>query len=296
VTKVDQLSYVGASARDLDVWRSYATEVLGHEIAADSDAQALYLRMDEHHHRLQIEPGDVDDVSFVGWEVSDATQMRQVAAQVETMGVEVTDGSPGEADRRRLIEFVKFMCPHTGVQMEIGYGPEVLFIPHHLPTRPLAGFKTGPLGLGHIVLYTSDVVKAESFYEQGLGFATSDRALVPGIGTFASFMHCNPRHHSLAFIQIDAPRRVQHVMFETLDMDDVGTTYDICRERDIVSTSLGRHLNDRMFSFYFQNPSGWHLEYGWGAREIDPATWHLEHYNGMRAPGEWGHDGLRSMV
>ncbi|HEY2563189.1 MAG TPA: VOC family protein, partial [Acidimicrobiales bacterium] len=104
------------------------------------------------------------------------------------------------------------------------------------------------------------------------------------------------RHHSLAFIQIDAPRRVQHVMFETLDMDDVGTTYDICRERDIVSTSLGRHLNDRMFSFYFQNPSGWHLEYGWGAREIDPATWHLEHYNGMRAPGEWGHDGLRSMV
>ena len=262
MTKVDQLSYVGASATDLDVWRSYATEVLGHEIAADSDAQALYLRMDEHHHRLLIEPGDVDDVSFVGWEVADATQMRQVAAQVEAQGVEVTDGSPGEADRRRMIELVKFNCPHTGVQMEIGYGPEVLFIPHHLPTRALAGFKTGPLGLGHIVLYTSDVVKAESFYEQGLGFATSDRALVPGIGTFASFMHCNPRHHSLAFIQIDAPRRVQHVMFETLDMDDVGTTYDICRERDIVSTSLGRHLNDRMFSFYFQNPSGWHLEYG----------------------------------
>ena len=41
---------------DLDVWRSYTAEVLGHEIAADSDAQALYLRMDEHHHRLLSSP------------------------------------------------------------------------------------------------------------------------------------------------------------------------------------------------------------------------------------------------
>ena len=80
--------------------------------------------------------------------------MRLVAAQVEAQGVEVTDGTAAEADRRRLIEFVTFVCPHTGVAMEIGYGPEVQFVPHHMPTRPLSGFKTGPLGLGHVVLYT----------------------------------------------------------------------------------------------------------------------------------------------
>jgi len=26
------------------------------------------------------------------------------------------------------------------------------------------------------------------------------------------------------------------------------------------TTSLGRHPNDRSFSFYFRNPSGWHVE------------------------------------
>jgi len=297
MAKVDQLSYVGAGTRDLDVWKAYTVEVLGQEITPDSDDRIVYLRMDDHHHRLLIEQADQEDVSFVGWEVADANQMRQVAAQVEAQGVEVTEGTAAEADRRRMIEFVTFVCPHTGVAMEIGYGPEVQFVPHHLPTRPLSGFKTGPLGLGHVVLYTPDVVKAETFYQDALGFGASDRAMIPGIGTFATFMHCNPRHHSLAFIGIpDAPRRIQHVMFETLDMDDVGTTYDICLQRDIVSTSLGRHLNDRMFSFYFKNPSGWHLEYGYGAREIDPATWHVEHYNGLRGPGEWGHDGLLSMV
>jgi 2,3-dihydroxybiphenyl 1,2-dioxygenase len=150
--------------------------------------------------------------------------------------------------------------------------------------------------MGHVVLYAPDVTAAESFYEEALGFGVSDRAMAPGMGTFASFMHCNGRHHSLAFIGIPAPRKAQHVMFETKEMDDVGTTYDLCSERDIVSVSLGRHLNDRMLSFYFRTPSGWHLEYGWGAREIDPATWHVEYYNALRGPGEWGHAGLREMV
>jgi len=29
--------------------------------------------------------------------------------------------------------------------------------------------------------------------------------MIPGIGTFATFMHCNPRHHSLAFIGSPTP-------------------------------------------------------------------------------------------
>jgi len=297
MSKVNQLSYVGAGTTDLEGWRNYATAVLGHEITPDSDDQTMYLRIDDHHHRLVVEQAEMEDVAYVGWEVANAAELQAVAARIEAAGVEVTAVSAEETDRRCMLEVVAFTCPHSGMRMEVGWGPEVQFVPHPNTSRPLSGFKTGPLGLGHVVLYAPDVVKAEAFYEEALGFAASDRAVIPGMGTFATFMHCNPRHQSLAFIGIPgAPRRAQHVMFETLDIDDVGTTYDICLERDIVSTSLGRHLNDRMFSFYFKNPSGWHLEYGYGAREIDPSTWHLEYYNGLRGPGEWGHDGLRSMV
>jgi hypothetical protein len=82
-------------------------------------------------------------------------------------------------------------------------------------------------------------------------------------------------------------------MLETSSIDEVGITHDICKTEDMVSVGLGRHVNDRAFSFYFKNPSGWHFEYGWSPRTIDPDTWKVEHYNVLRPNGgEWGHDGL----
>src|SRR5690242_10561608 len=128
--KVQQLGYVRTGATDLGAWRRYATEVLGHEIAPDSDDRALYLRIDERHHRLLIERADANDVTSVGWEVADASRMEALASQVETQGVKVAAATTEECDRRRLLDFVKFTCPFTGVQVEIGYGPEVQFLPH----------------------------------------------------------------------------------------------------------------------------------------------------------------------
>jgi hypothetical protein len=113
-------------------------------------------------------------------------------------------------------------------------------------------------------------------------------------------MYCNPRHHSLAFFQRPAPkRRINHVMLEYTSIDDVGTAFDICRERDFAKVQLGRHQNDRAFSFYAENPSGWFFELGWGARTIDPETFPVENYTlGGRGSGggEWGHDGLRGII
>ena len=63
--KVHELGYVGISSGDLDAWRSYATSVLGHEVAYDSDEGSLFLKMDGHHHRLSVHPGDSEDVAFV---------------------------------------------------------------------------------------------------------------------------------------------------------------------------------------------------------------------------------------
>src|SRR5579875_237424 len=115
--RVSQLSYVGAGASDVGAWRSYATDVLGHELSPDSDEHTLYLRCDERHHRLLVEQSDVDDVTFVGWEVADAAEMEAVAAQVEGQGVDVVAGTAGERDRRAIIDFVTFTCPYTGMRM-----------------------------------------------------------------------------------------------------------------------------------------------------------------------------------
>jgi hypothetical protein len=67
----------------------------------------------------------------------------------------------------------------------------------------------------------------------------------------------------------------------------VGATLDLVRDREIpLSTQLGKHTNDHMTSFYMQTPSGFDIEFGFGARVVDDATWEVGHYD---SGSEWGH-------
>jgi 2,3-dihydroxybiphenyl 1,2-dioxygenase len=298
MTKVQQLGYVGIGSRDVDAWRAYATDVLGHEIAPDSDADRLYLRLDDHHHRLSVGRADEEDVLHVGWDVGSDANLQALAARLEDAGVGVKPGSPEDAADRRVVDLVQFVDPHSSVVTELFYGAEVVFTPPYRPQRAISGYKTGDQGLGHFVTFVADPVAAARFYEEVLGFGVSDWVIVPGMGPIGVFLHCNTRHHSLAVFAHPAPqRRVHHVMMEHREIDDVGTGYDICLERELVTATLGRHLNDRMISYYFKNPGGWHFELGWGAREIDPETWRVEMYNGLQpGGGEWGHKGLLDVM
>ena len=78
-------------------------------------------------------------------------------------------------------------------------------------------------------------------------------------------------------------------MMELFNLDDVGQGYDLAmREEGRVATSLGRHTNDFMTSFYARTPGGFMIEYGWGGRQVDPATWQaVEMTSG---PSLWGHE------
>ncbi len=293
---VSQLAYVGAHATDLAAWHNYGTGVLGLEVGSDSDDKLLYLRSDERHHRICVNLTDDNDVGYVGWEVADHAALEAAAAGVERHGVTVESGKPHELADRRVLELAHFTCPHTGVRMELVVGLENQFTPRFKPTRDLAGFRTAELGMGHVVLYTADVQAAAEFYVRTLGFGISDYAMLPDGGRLGAFLHCNPRHHSLAFIRNPkAPRKIQHVMFETKTLDDVGTSYDLCLQHEITATSLGRHNNDHTFSFYFRNPSKWMFEYGWQPRTIDPENWTTEQYV-LREGNAWGHAGLMGIV
>ena len=293
---VEGLSYIAASCSDLSEWKAYGTEVLGFEVSPDSNDRLLYLRADESHHRLAVWADGKDDVSNIGWRVADPAALEKAGAALENVGVSVTRGTGEEAADRHVLEFIHFICPHSDVRMELVYGHEDIFTPRFRPTRDLAGFLMGPEGMGHVVLYAPDVKAAAEFYKNVLGFGVTDYAMIPNVGYFAAFLHCNTRHHSLAFMTIPgAPRKIQHVMFETVSMDDVGLTFDLCKQKDIVSTTPGRHHNDRVFSHYFRNPSGWHFEFGWAPRSIDPDNWTTERY-GLRPGFAWGHDGLMDMV
>ena len=77
------------------------------------------------------------------------------------------------------------------------------------------------------------------------------------------------------------------LVLQMKSLDDVGATYYLCQDQGIpIARSLGRHTNDHMVSFYLQTPSGFDVEYGWGARVVDDSTWQVQfHTSGSM----WGH-------
>ena len=102
-----------------------------------------------------------------------------------------------------------------------------------------------------------------------LGFGISDYILTP---FRAYFMHINARHHSVALIET-GKQDLHHLMVELYSLDDVGQGYDIALgEPERIATTLGRHPNDCVTSFYLNSPSGFMLEYGWGGKEVTPGS------------------------
>ena len=123
------------------------------------------------------------------------------------------------------------------------------------------------------------------FYTEILNFKLTDYFTKP---FSAYFFHLNPRHHSLAFIG-SGKNGIHHLMVELCYLDDVGQGYDIAlRKPEMIGTTLGRHVNDHVTSFYSWSPSKFLVEYGWGGRTIEPATWTPEERT--EGPSLWGHD------
>lgn len=158
-----------------------------------------------------------------------------------------------------------------------------------------AGFKTDRMGFGHVVFMVEDAEAAHRFVADGLGLRQTDwleLSVAPGVMVVGRFYHGNPRHHSLALIAAPGPvdRRLHHVMFETNEADDVGAAFDRAHGAGLpITNGLGKHDNDRMFSFYFQTPAGFQIEIGHGAREVGPDWTENRVYDRISL---WGHQPL----
>jgi 2,3-dihydroxybiphenyl 1,2-dioxygenase len=266
---IQALGYVGFGSDSLDDWSSYATRFLGMQLV-DQSATSLALRMDDRKQRLMVSRA-TRSASFYGWEVADAAALDALAARLEAAGIDVTRASAALAAERRVKDLIVFADP-IGNRLEAFHGAEVAAEPFR-PGRNISGFRTGPLGMGHAVLTIERLDDVLPFYCDLLGFALSDYILKP---FRAFFLHVNPRHHSLAFIET-GKNGVHHLMVELFSLDDVGQAYDIAlTDPDSIGVTLGRHTNDHVTSFYSRSPSDFMVEYGWGGRLVEPGNWKAE--------------------
>ncbi len=279
---VRALGYIGIDVSDLAAWRSYA-EVLGAMAIPSERGDQLHVRIDERPHRVVVRQAEGrEGLAFVGWEFAHRRALDEAVAELEAAGHTVEPSSETERAARRVSGMVHATDP-DGFALELFWGPILDHVPFDPPWGG-RGFVTGDLGFGHIVLGARESSAAVEFYTNVLGFRVSDYWR-PG-GTEVVFLHCNPRHHSLALVPADEPA-LYHFMFEARTLDDVGYALDRHHAAGIpISMDLGKHPNDEMVSFYSRSPSGFDVELGCGGRLVDDATWTVTE---ITRPSLWGH-------
>jgi 2,3-dihydroxybiphenyl 1,2-dioxygenase len=277
---INELSYIGFASPHHADWNTFGPEVLGAQLAEPGPDGAVRLRVDDRDARIVIHPGETERLAYLGWDVGDAAGLADTAARLATAGIEVSD-EPDAAALRRTDAVMSFADPF-GFRHELSHG--LAAGEEFVPGRAISGFVTAVGGLGHVVLIVPDLEAATDFYCGVLGFRISDDVEQ---GVHLRFLHCNPRHHTIALAQAPGMVGMHHLMLEVGSIDDVGSGLDVVNQRKLpLAMSLGRHTNDHMTSFYVRTPSGFEIEYGTGGRLVNDATWEIGHYDSQSV---WGH-------
>jgi 2,3-dihydroxybiphenyl 1,2-dioxygenase len=286
MTGVTRLGYIGLNVLDIEAWKPILIDVLGFEPRPRLPGEPLQLRMDGRHHRFTLYPSSSNGVAYVGWEVDSREAFRALHETLVNNGLDVDDGTAEQKAERCVLELMRFPDP-DGTMQEVFYGGLEDSRPF-APSVPMSGYVTGEQGLGHMLVAASEPDVTVRFYRENLGFRLSD--YIHWDVAKATFLHCNPRHHSLAVINPcfgTAAGQLNHIMVQANSIDDVGRAYDRVEQLGIpLILTLGKHSNDLMTSFYMVTPGGFAIEYGHGARDINDDHWEVKYYN---SPGLWGH-------
>ncbi|PQP47361.1 biphenyl-2,3-diol 1,2-dioxygenase [Mycolicibacterium austroafricanum] len=287
---ITSLGYVTVQATDMSRWRQFAFGVLGFAEGSGPDPDAMYLRMDERAARVVVSPGDTDKIVTVGWEVRDRAGLDEVKRALDAAGTPYKELSLADADSRRVEEVIAFEDP-AGTSLEVFHGAVLDHSPVVTPFG--AKFVTGEQGLGHVVLPALDVPAMFDFYTGVLGFKSRGAFRVPVPPEFGPvrvrFLGVNQRHHSLALCPAATLRDpgLVHLMVEVDTLDAVGQALDrVNKDGFQLSSTLGRHTNDKMVSFYVRAPGDWDIEFGTDGMRVDETCYTAEE---ITADSYWGH-------
>ncbi|WP_405492414.1 VOC family protein [Nocardia sp. NBC_00511] len=281
---IQELSYVGLASPRSEDWRDYGPNLLGAMLVADGPGGAVRLAVDDVDYRIEIHRAEADEFRYAGWGMANETDLHAYVDLLAGRGVDVHQGDQTLCREREVAELAWFSDP-WGLRHELSWGKSAT--PNSFqPGRVMrGGFVTGDQGLGHVVFQVPDLVEANRFYADTLGFRLSDRIINDHFNI--RFYHVNGRHHSLALAETPGHIGFNHLMLEYRHMDDLGRAIDLLARNDteIVQT-LGRHTNDLMTSVYIGSPSGLQIELGYGGLVVDDLSWVARTY---RKPSYWGH-------
>ena len=290
---VSSLGYITLNAQDLPAWKEFGANILGLMLdEGASSEQRLVFRMDDHPSRLLIQQSDQDGLAAVGWEFSDQATYTQVLATLKKHGASIELGDERGAKLRNVVEYAVSADP-AGNPFEV-YHTRTDLKNDFKSALDVEQFVTGDMGMGHVVLPAPNIDDTHNFYRSALGFGDSDNLTLPPPAQGAPemnirFMHAaNARHHSLALFNFPVPTGIVHLILEVNSVDEVGACLDrVTKAGYPLMSTLGRHCNDNMLSFYVVGPGGIAIEYGCDGMQID---WQQYTPTVSTVGDIWGHE------
>jgi catechol 2,3-dioxygenase-like lactoylglutathione lyase family enzyme len=114
------LRYVRLGTRDVGAAATFATDVLGLQLAGE-DSGSIYLRSDDRDHTLVYTPGDPAEHT-VGFELAGGAALEAAAAALDSAGHAVRRGTAAECEQRRVGAFVTFREP-SGTNIDLVVRP-----------------------------------------------------------------------------------------------------------------------------------------------------------------------------
>lgn len=288
-----ELGYLGVEVADRAAFDTFLADVAGLAPGEPTPSGDHTWRNDGHAQRIIVAEGPADDAVFLGFEAVDDAAFAATVERLTAAGHEVTVATDAELADRRAARMVRVEAP-WGVQVEVAAGLATSPTPAETPHVP-GGFLTEGVGFGHVVFATMAFDESHAFLTDGLGMTQSDwleMEIAAGIELEVRFYHCNGRHHSVALARapFELPQKLHHLMLETKERDAVGYAFDRAWATDLaIANGLGRHDNDRMFSFYVVTPAGFQMEIGHGAVVVDDGWDQNRRYDRISI---WGHQPL----
>jgi 3,4-dihydroxy-9,10-secoandrosta-1,3,5(10)-triene-9,17-dione 4,5-dioxygenase len=306
--KIRGLGYIGVGAADPVACLRYGTEILGlmparavagepwgtPAVSGSGPASAgsgiapdgsIYLKLDDWQWRIAVHPDTGrTGLLYMGFELDSELALEQAVAELREAGHPAEMGDRSKALGRSVTGIASTRDP-AGNEIELFYGPTLdrkFQSPHGMR------FDTGDMGLGHVNLLVDRLKDCRDFYTRVLGFRLTDYIEI-GPDMSANFYHCNPRHHTIGLMRVGPFNAAHHLMLQVADIDQVGR----CLERveaagTVITSTLGRHANDRMLSFYMRSPLGFEIEIGCEAIRVGD-DWTPRAF----VEGDiWGHKGL----
>lgn len=143
-----------------------------------------------------------------------------------------------------------------------------------------------PVKLGHVVLFTPDVVASVEFVTEGLGMGLADRVLDMAAFTCA---RKDSEHHVVGFGK-SSGIGFHHASFQVKDPDEVGRAGNaLLAKAGRGDWGFGRHVIGSNYFHYIQDPWGSWFEYYSDMDYIDDyALWNSSDYAPEDSMSSWG--------